>query len=245
MTARPKGDYGFDAPWVPWLWFGLAALYVAFSIVNLLSGAWPGAIVTGVLALAFAAGGALYVRSTTRGKFEVWAGLLDALPHKGVRDIVDLGCGRGAVAIAAALRVPDAQVTGVDLWRSIDQSGNDPASTEANARANGVDDRITLVTGNMTELPLPDASADLVVSSLAIHNIHDPAGRAAAVREGWRILRPGGRMVIADLPKIREYAPVLRDLGASVDGPHPIGWRMWWSGPWMPSRVLTATKPSR
>ena len=78
----------------------------------------------------------------------------------------------------------------MDLWRSVDQSGNDPAATEANARANGVAQRLTLVTDDITELSLPDASFDLVTSSLAIHNIHSADGRRVAVTEAWRCLAP-------------------------------------------------------
>jgi arsenite methyltransferase len=242
-TARPAGSYGTDAPWVPWLWFGLAALYVVFSLITVLTGGGAWGLLTLVVALVFAAGGALYVFATRRGKFEVWAGVLDRLPASSRHDVLDLGCGRGAVLIATALRAPDARLTGLDLWRSIDQSGNDPAATRANAVANGVADRIELVTGDMTSLPFADASFDLVTASLSIHNIPKPAGRAQAVREAWRVLKPGGVLLIVDLPKISEYAPVLRGLGVAVEGPASVGWRMWWSGPWMRTLLLRADKP--
>ena len=146
------------------------------------------------------------------------------------------------MAIASALRFPAARVTGVDLWRSVDQSGNDPSATEANARANGVAERLTLVTGDMTQLSLPDSSFDLVTSSLAIHNIHAAGGRRAAVTEAWRCLAPGGRLVIVDLPKIREYTVTLSELSGTTVTARDVGWRMWWSGPWMRSQVLSVTK---
>ena len=48
----------------------------------------------------------------------------------------------------------------------------------------------------MRQLPFPDGSFDVVVSSLAIHNIHSNEARAQAVTEAWRVLKPGGRIAI-------------------------------------------------
>ena len=50
-------------------------------------------------------------------------------------------------------------------------------ATLRNAEIEGVADRITLETADMTALPFPDNSFDVVVSSLAIHNIHSVEGR--------------------------------------------------------------------
>ncbi|CCH75899.1 Methyltransferase domain protein [Nostocoides japonicum T1-X7] len=245
LPARPAGDYGTDAPWVPWVWLGFGALYLVIAVLTTLGHAPGGTVLTFlVLGLCFVAGGLLYVHSTKRGKFEVWAELLAGLGDPPPRSVLDIGCGRGAVAIAAALRFPDAEVTGVDLWRSVDQSGNDPSATEANARANGVADRLTLLTADMTDLPFPDGSFDLVTASLSIHNVKPAAARARAVTEAWRCLAPGGRLVIVDLPRIREYAVTLGELSGSPVRPRGIGWRMWWSGPWMRSQVLDVTKVS-
>lgn len=243
-AARPAGEYGTDAPWVPWLWFGFGGAYLVVAVITAVNQASSGTILTFlVLGAFFVIGGWLYVRSTKRGKFEVWSELLDAVSEPAPQTALDLGCGRGAVAIASALRFGSAQVTGVDLWRSVDQSGNDPAATLANARTNGVSDRLTLVTADITDLDLPDASFDLVTSSLVIHNIHSAQQRHVAVTEAWRCLAPGGRLVIVDLPKIREYAVTLSELTGTTVPARNLGWRMWWSGPWMRSQVVSVTKP--
>ena len=52
-----------------------------------------------------------------------------------------------------AERMPGGHVTGIDLWHSRDQSGNTIANAQANLAANGVADRVELVTGDMTALP--------------------------------------------------------------------------------------------
>jgi len=117
------------------------------------------------------------------------------------------------------------------------------AATEANARAEGVADRIELRTGDMRELPFADGSFDVVVSSLAIHNIPGADDRRRAIDEAWRVLAPGGRLRIADIRHVGAYRQRLADLGASDLRIGSLGWRMWWGGPWMPTRIVSARKP--
>ena len=169
----------------------------------------------------------------------MWARLLDSLHLKGDEDCLDLGCGRGAVLIATALRVPRGHVTGIDLWRSQDQSGNSAAATRKNTELNGVADRITLETGDMTRLPYEDASFDLVTASISIHNIPDAAGRKRAVSEALRVLRPGGRLVIADMAKTKEYADVLTDADVPFTST-AAGLHMQWG--MMPTTIIKAQK---
>ena len=56
--------------------------------------------------------------------------------------ILDLGCGRGAVLLLAAQRLTTGKAVGVDLWRTADQSGNSAEATRRNAEAEGVADRV-------------------------------------------------------------------------------------------------------
>ena len=85
----------------------------------------------------------------------------------------------------------------------------------------------------------------LVVSSLAIHNIPIAAGRPAAIDEAVRVLRPGGRIVIADLGFTGKYVSRLRSLGLTDTRRRNLGWRVWWGGPWFPTRLVTArSKPA-
>ncbi|MFI5889049.1 class I SAM-dependent methyltransferase [Actinoplanes sp. NPDC051513] len=235
----PRAKYGIDAP--PVL-FGLASavvFLVAATVVTAALAGWA-AVWPGLIGLYFAASASLYLHTTTRGKFAVWRKVLDGLSLRGDERALDLGCGRGAVLIAMARRLPSGHATGVDLWRSVDQSGNSPAVTEANAAAEGV--HVDLDTADMTSLPYPDESFDLVVSSMAIHNIHPAAGRLTAIDEALRVLRPGGRLVIADISATKAYAAHLDALGISAIT-RPLGWRMWWGGPWLPTALVTAVRP--
>ncbi|MHA7986254.1 class I SAM-dependent methyltransferase [Rathayibacter sp. CAU 1779] len=245
MSARPAGNYGIDAPGVPWGW-GIATVVspiaaVVFAVIG--AAAWL-PVYFAVLAVIAAVGTFFYLRSTLVGKFEVWRRVITALHLRGDEQVLDLGCGHATVSVLLAERLPNGRVTGIDLWRSVDQSGNSAEAAQRNAQANGVDARISLDTGDMTALPYPAASFDLVTASLAIHNVRTADGRRTAVLEAVRVLKPGGRLVIVDIEKVREYVTVVSDAGLAVAVNRGLGWRMWWTGPWFPTRLLIATRPA-
>jgi ubiquinone/menaquinone biosynthesis C-methylase UbiE len=180
----------------------------------------------------------IYLHTTLRGKLRVWERELDRAGLKGNEQLLDLGCGRGAVLIEAARRLPVGRAVGADLWSGRDQSGNSPEATLANAAAAGVADRVEVHTADMTSLPFADGSFDVVTSALAIHNIPSQEGRYRAVDEAMRVLRPGGQLLVADIWWMaRKYAAhigqgALRGLGPGY----------WYGGPWFGITLLHAVK---
>jgi arsenite methyltransferase len=237
VAAKRRGSYGVDAPIVPVIF----AVAIAVSIVNFAINPriWM------LLPLLFLFGcAASYLYTTRRGKFLVWAELLDQMGLQGDERILDMGCGRGAVLLMAAQHLTTGRAVGVDLWQRRDQSGNAADATQRNAVAEGVADRVKLPTADMMALPFADASFDVVVSSLAIHNISGSAGRDRAVDEAVRVLRPGGRLMIADIRATRNYQARLAKLGMNDISRRRLGWRFWWGGPWGSTRLVTATKPA-
>jgi ubiquinone/menaquinone biosynthesis C-methylase UbiE len=94
----------------------------------------------------------------------------------------------------------------------------------------------------MTALPFPSETFDVVVSNVAIHNIKGLHRRLSAVDEAVRVLRPGGRILLADLRNTRDYATRLKSLGMVDVQRRNLGWRIWWGGPWGATRIVTATK---
>ncbi|MBW8711163.1 MAG: methyltransferase domain-containing protein, partial [Mycobacterium sp.] len=174
---------------------------------------------------------ALFIRTARVGKFEVWAEILEGLRLRGDETLLDLGCGRGAVLLAAAKLLPKGRAIGVDIWRP-DQTDNLQHNTLRNTETEGVADRVEVRTADITELPFGDNSVDVIVSSLVVHNIPTPVARAKAISEAARVLRPGGRLVLADIWAARRHVRQLRE-----------HWRMWW-GPGMGTHLITATKPA-
>jgi arsenite methyltransferase len=247
--ARPRGRYGVDGDYrlipAPVMLVGYLLLCIAATV---LAGHWlvTGRTLAGLGAAVFAvllvAAGLSVWRFSRRGKFEVWARLLTGLALRGDERVLDLGCGRGAVLLAAAKLVPRGGVVGVDIWRA-DQTGNSMQATLANADAEGVADRVELHTRDMTDLQFPDESFDLVVSNLAIHNLPNNDARRAAIDEAVRVLRPGGRVVIADLGFTRLYASRLEQRGMADVRRRDLGWRAWWGLPFLRTHAVTAAKP--
>ena len=229
--------YGIDAPYL----LPLAGVLCVANIVLAVLSHSRGPVVAACAVLVFVGFG---LHSSCRGKFLVWTELLDGLQLRGDERILDLGCGRGAVLLGAAKRLNQGRAVGVDIWSRKDQSGNAVGATRRNAVAEGVSERVALLTGNMTALPFQAAAFDVIVSSIAIHNIESSTGREAAVDEAVRVLRPGGRLLLADLSGTRAYARRLEGLGMGEIDRRSLGWRMWWGGPWKATCLVTATKPN-
>jgi len=234
-----KVDYGLDAP----------ALVRNFAIAGaalLLAGlALAVAGVAGLAGPLWLAGAMLLatsaamLHSSRRGKLIERDRLLNRLELRADAEVLDLGCGRGLLLIGAAKRVPAGRAVGVDLWSQVDQSDNRRSATLANAEAEGVAERVEVVDGDMRALPFANASFDAVVSSLAIHNVPDAAGRERALGEIARVLRPGGRVAILDLRATADYALALEDLGLVDVARSRRSFRMY-----PPVRVVTGRRPA-
>jgi len=252
MTAidlrHHEADYGYDgdyraipAPAVAGITAAVSAALLAATARSLHRRNPVAATLTGTSAASVITTAVLFVHATRVGKFEVWAEILKGLRLRGDETVLDLGCGRGAVLLAAAKLLPNGRAVGVDIWRA-DQTDNSPDNTLRNAALEGVADRVEVRTADITDLPFDDGTVDVIVSSLVVHNIPTPAGREKAISEAARVLRPGGRLVLADIWATRRHMRQLSELGWTDVARRNLGWRMWW-GPGMGTHLITATKP--
>lgn len=112
--------------------------------------------------------------------------------------VLDVGCGTGTLAIEAARRVGrPGRVAGVDPG----------AQQIARARAKAARRNLPIefLVGVIEQLPFPDQSFDVVFSTLMMHHLPTPLKRQG-LAEIARVLKPGGRLVIADFRHKQERA---------------------------------------
>jgi arsenite methyltransferase len=113
--------------------------------------------------------------------------------------VLDVGSGGGIDTILAARRVgPDGRAVGLDILSEMCERGRNHA-LEA-----GVAGWTEFVQGEMEDVPLPDASIDVVISN-GVLNLS--ARKSRALAEMFRLLRPGGRICMADLTVEGELPP--------------------------------------
>jgi SAM-dependent methyltransferase len=241
LTGRP--DYGIDAPNVLRNLFLFGALLIVLALITPVQLHLGSLVflphgmfwVTGICLLVE---GLLYLFYVKIGKRYHRDKLLALHSWSGDEQVLDVGCGRGLLLAGAAKRLNSGHATGIDIWSAEDMAGNSEAATSRNLALERVTDRCSLVSAPAQEMPLANASFDVIVSNLCLHNIYDRAVRQKAVEEIARVLRPGGVALLSDYKHTREYAAQLARLGFSVE-------RRWGSlSAFPPLRIVVARKPA-
>ena len=225
-TVSTKPDYGVDGPGVMLTLFftGFACLLLAkFApriIIRIGSVAlkaraffWPAGFLIGEGLLLL-----LYVKF---GKLRHRDLMLEMHAWRGDERVLDVGCGRGLLLASAAKRIAQlhgsGHGTGIDIWSNTDMAANSAAATEKNLELEGVSHLCTLISTPAQEMPFADASFDLVISNLCLHNIRDRATRRQAIAQVVRVLKPGGTAILSDYKLTGEYAKQLRELGCVIE----------------------------
>jgi arsenite methyltransferase len=170
------------------MWFWIIVSYTLLSSLSLL--------VTALLIL----------YSSVILKPKILSKILTSLELKGDEQLLDLGCGRGAFLIKAAKKLPKGKIIGIDLWNSKDQLGNCLEKTQQNISSEKLEKNTKIITADICSLPFPNSSFDIIISSLAIHNISDPIKQNQAIEEIIRVLKPSGHFAIFDILNIKKYA---------------------------------------
>jgi arsenite methyltransferase len=217
MTQNAGLDYGIDAPGV------VRNLFVVGALLLVLGSLFPvirvgpviflwksGAYVTGVLCLIE---GVLMVIYAKHGKFLHRDRMLGMVDWKGDEQVLDVGTGRGLLMIGAAKKLTRGKSVGIDIWSTKDLSGNAMEKTLRNADLEGVRNKIDVLSGDASAMKFPDASFDVVMSNLCIHNIPTREGRDKACHEIVRVLKPGGKAIISDFIKTGDYVKAFKAAG--------------------------------
>jgi tRNA (cmo5U34)-methyltransferase len=131
-----------------------------------------------------------------------------------VRRILDLGTGTGETARCVLARHPGAGLVGID--------SNQAMLARARMVLPDADLRVARL-----EDPLPDGPFDLVVSALAVHHLDGPA-KATLFARVAEALRPGGRLVLADIVVPDDPADVVTPIDGTYDVPSSIDEQLAW-----------------
>jgi len=119
--------------------------------------------------------------------------------------VLDLGSGAGLDVLLSARRVsPGGHAYGVDMTDEMLELAN-------RNRAHAGITNATFLVGSIDQVPLADASVDVVISNCVINLAED---KGAVIREAFRLLRPGGRLAVADMV---ELEPLSADLKKRLD----------------------------
>jgi arsenite methyltransferase len=211
-------DYGLDVPWVIGTFFGGGLFLCGLAF---LAGHQPLQRFAALfLSFFFLAAGFFFLVlafwlfwSSVKGKRLSCGRLVAGLHLKGNERLLEAGCGRGRVLIEAARKLARGRAVGLDNWSQPYLFQNNRERTLSNARAEGVEDRVEVVTGDMRRLPFSPGRFDAVVANLALHRIQPREGRRKALKEMTRVLKKDGQLVLQDFLYTHQYREDLGDLG--------------------------------
>lgn len=207
-----KLNYGIDAPgvvrglvfgallfsilyWVAYYLFGQNLIFFKICLIATLS-----------TFICMAGTAILMIMSSWYGKIYQADVMLNKISWNGNEKVLDVGCGKGLLAIKVAKKLNEqGHVVGIDIWSQKDLSGNSLKAAINNIKIEGLEHKITIQDGDACGLEFEENTFDVVVSNLTIHNIENMENRFVALDEMLRVLKPEGHLIIQDMFCTHEY----------------------------------------
>jgi SAM-dependent methyltransferase len=137
-----------------------------------------------------------------------WAGFSDS--HVTGKDVLDFGCGDGALSLYLAREKSPRRIVGVDL----DPSAIKRAMSSSASASPGEETCVEFVVGSVDGLPVADQSFDTLVALDCLEHVMSPR---PILRDWYRVLRPGGRCLI-------EWFPYKGPWGPHMEALIPVPW---------------------
>jgi len=172
----------------------LSAGYFVFNNTHLIIGGW---IITAFgIYMIVAHFLSLYIFTEVDGtRFNRIAKLLEL---KGNEYVLDVGTGTGRTAVQIAKRLTTGRLVGIDIWDTMELSGNSPERAYKNAEIEGVKNKVEFKFGNVLEIPFDDNVFNSVTCSSVLNNIPGEKNRIKALKEIFRVLKPKGKCMLLE-----------------------------------------------
>ncbi|MBU3157627.1 class I SAM-dependent methyltransferase [Clostridium estertheticum] len=210
-----NGKYGLDAPTVVIGYISVGILSLILGIT--LSSKFYYASWMINLGIVFLLIGLYMVYSSKVGKYKMRSKIIQRLSIKGNEMTLDVGCGRGLLLNGVASQLNTGKAYGIDIWNANDQSGNSYDAVMWNAKIEGTESKIKVINSDMRKMPFQDGYFDIIVSSLAIHNLQNNEERKKALLEIARVAKKSCKLAILDIAHIEYYVSILSNQGFDIE----------------------------
>ncbi|URZ07440.1 2-methoxy-6-polyprenyl-1,4-benzoquinol methylase, mitochondrial [Clostridium felsineum] len=207
-----KGNYGLDAPSVVITYISLGIIFLILGIIFYFKQSWF--INLGVIFLFL---GLYMVYGSKIGKYKMREKIIKRLQINGEEIVLDVGCGRGLMLNGVAGKLKSGKAYDIDIWSAKDQSQNSYDETIKNAKIEGTEDKIQVVNADMRKIPFKNKYFDIIVSSLAIHNLKNNEERKKALLEISRVAKKGCRVAILDIAHVKYYESIFKEQGFEIE----------------------------
>ena len=196
MGKRP--NYGVDAPWGIIMLSAMTVFFI-FYILILPELFWK---IVGFISLSVSLFSLLRILlgTTYSAKIKLREKIVEIAQPLENNVILDVGTGRGLLAIGFAKVLKKCEVIGVDIWSQRQLSGNRIENALENARLEKVSTKVEFKTADVHQLPFPDKHFDVVTCRYVLANVSNVrGGRLKALAEMVRVMKLNGRLVMTEI----------------------------------------------